>query len=165
MARIRSVHPGLWTDEAFASLSDAAQILFIGLWTEADDKGIFEWKPLTLRMRLRPAKDGDMTQLLSELVEAGCVRRYEIDGRQYGAIRNFRKFQRPKSPNDVWPITDDIRNYVALPPAIPPERPNHFPNASEPFPQSFGKVPADVGCRMEDEEKQQPSAKGFYGQL
>lgn len=118
MARIRSIHPGLFTDEHFAALSDAAQVFYLGLLTEADDQGIFEWKPVTLRMRLRPNKDGPIEPFLSELVAANSVSRYEIDGRHYGAIRNFRKFQRPKSPNSTHPITDDIRRYVGLSAAI-----------------------------------------------
>ena len=112
MARIRSVHPGLFTDEAFVAMSSDAQVLLIGLWTEADDQGVFEWKPVTIRMRLRPTKDGDVVLLLSEMEAVNCVRRFEVDGRQYGAIRNFRKFQRPKSPNAVHPCPPDIRNYV-----------------------------------------------------
>lgn len=118
MARIRSIHPGLFTDEAFVDLSDAAQIFLVGLWTEADDQGVFEWKPTTLRMRLRPAKDGSTDALLSELVDANCIRPYEIDGRKLGAIRNFRKYQRPKFPKSIHTITDDIRKYTgSSPPA------------------------------------------------
>lgn len=131
MARIRSVHPGLFTDEAFASLSADAQVLLIGLWTEADDQGVFEWKPITIRMRLRPTKDGAIDPLLSELEAANCIRHVEIGGRQLGAIRNFRKYQRPKSPKEVHIIDAETRNYVGLsraisesdhvePPPIPP---------------------------------------------
>lgn len=114
MARIRSVHPGLFTDEAFVSLSDAAQIFFIGLWTEADDQGVFEWKPITLRMRLRPARDGSVEGLLAELEAANCIKRISVDGRQLGLIRNFRRFQKPKSPNCIHVIPHDFRNYVGL---------------------------------------------------
>jgi len=96
------------------SLSSDAQIFLIGLWTEADDQGIFEWKPITLRARLRPSRDGDVTILLSELTDANCIASYEIDGRKYGAIRNFRKFQKPKSPNSTYPIPDGLRKYVHL---------------------------------------------------
>lgn len=132
MARIRSVHPGLFTDEAFVSLSADAQVLLIGLWTEADDQGIFEWKPVTIRMRLRPTKDGPVEPLLSEIEAANCIRRYEMNGRQLGAIRNFREYQRPKSPNSLHPTNDEIRKYTASkreiseikavePPSIPPK--------------------------------------------
>lgn len=114
MARIRSIHPGLFTDERFVSLSADAQVFLLGLWTEADDQGVFEWKPLTLRMRLRPTKDGPVEPLLAEIVAAQAIKQFEIGGRIYGAIRNFRKYQRPKKPNAVHPVTDEIRTYVAL---------------------------------------------------
>lgn len=114
MSRIRSIHPGLFTDESFVSVSDAAQIFYIGLLTEADDQGVFEWKPLTLKMRLRPASLQPVNALLEELAVANRIAPYEVNGRKYGALRNFRKFQRPKFPNSVHPITESIRSYVGL---------------------------------------------------
>lgn len=41
MSRIRSIHPGLWTDEAFVSLSPMARLFLMGLWNECDDMGSF----------------------------------------------------------------------------------------------------------------------------
>lgn len=114
MARIRSVHPGLFTDEAFMELSEAAQIFFIGLLVEADDQGVFAWKPSTLRARIRPSKDGDVSLLLEELEGVNMVRRFEFEGRHYGAVRNFRRFQRPKKPNTVHPLPPAFRTYVGL---------------------------------------------------
>ena len=108
MARIRSVHPGLWTDEAFVSAPIGARLLFIGLWNEADDQGIFEWKPLGLKMRLMPADDsktvgnqfgsgGEMIEnLLQELVSVGLIRQFWHNAKCYAIIKNFRKWQRPK---------------------------------------------------------------------
>lgn len=114
MARIRSIHPGLFSDPEFAALSDAAQVFYLGLLTEADDNGVFEWKPGTLRIRLRPGKDGKTEPLLSELVDAEKITHFEVDGRKYGAIRNFRRYQRPKAPKGWHPIPDNLRNYVGL---------------------------------------------------
>lgn len=118
MARIRSIHPGFFTDERMVSVSMAARLLFIGIGVEADDKGIFEWKPVTLKMRIFPADNADVSALLAELEAAGVVRNYEMEGRQYGAIRNFRRHQRPKTPNNVHPITPDIGNYIGPPAKI-----------------------------------------------
>ena len=149
MARIRSVHPGIFTDEAFVSLSSDAQVFLIGIWTECDDQGVFEWKPLTLRMRLRPTKDGAVDALLSEMVAANCVRRYELSGRQYGAVRNFRKYQRPKKPNAIHPITDEIRTYVALiAPSSEPED-AEWESSSEPVGNQFG-TGGENSNQMED---------------
>jgi hypothetical protein len=114
MSRIRSIHPGLWTDEEFVTLSAFARLLFLGLWNECDDKGTFEWKPLTLKMRVLPADNVDAAALLEEIAAAGCIRQYEIDGKAYGAVRNFGKFQRPKKPNDIHPATAEILQFCAV---------------------------------------------------
>jgi hypothetical protein len=112
MSRIRSIHPGLWTDERFVTASPMARLFFMGLWNECDDYGSFEWSPLKLKMRLLPADNADASALMEELSEAGSIIRYEVGGKSYGAVRNFCQFQRPKKPNSVYPQTDEIRNWV-----------------------------------------------------
>ena len=67
MSRIRSIHPGIWTDEAFVSLSGFARLMFIGLWNECDDKGTFQWSPLQMKMRILPADNVNAAELLSEI--------------------------------------------------------------------------------------------------
>lgn len=112
MARIRSIHPGIWTDEAFVSVSVSARLLLIGLWTESDDRGIFEYKAATLKMRLMPAENASPDPLLKELVAGNLISSFECDGKQYGAVRNFCKWQRPKSPQFVHPCPDDLFDFV-----------------------------------------------------
>jgi hypothetical protein len=112
MARIRSVHPGFFTDEDYVRASAYARLLFIGLGVMADDKGIFEWKPITLKMKIFPADNINIDDLLSELMGVNAVKKYEINGRYYGAIRKFTKYQRPKTPNNIHPISEEIRNYI-----------------------------------------------------
>lgn len=112
MSRIRSIHPGLWTDEAFVSLSPMARLLLMGIWNECDDNGSFAWSPLGLKMKILPADNADANELLAEMVEAGIVKRYEVAGKPYGAVRNFCQYQRPKKPNSVYPQTDEIREWV-----------------------------------------------------
>lgn len=142
MSRIRSVHPGFFTDEDLVQASRDARLLVIGLWVEADDKGTFEWKPLTLKMRIFPADHVDIETLLTELVSIDALTDYEIDGRKYGAIRNFRKYQRPKKPNDIHPIPDELRTYVGLTEQVSEAVPNQFPTSAEKPPQM-----EDVGGR------------------
>lgn len=108
MSRIRSIHPGLWTDEQFVSLSAYARLLFMGIWNECDDKGTFPWSPLQMKMRVLPADNVDAAELMAELVATDCIRAYEIGGKKFGAVRNFAKFQRPKKPNDIHPATPEI---------------------------------------------------------
>lgn len=141
MSRIRSVHPGFFTDEDLVSCSTTARLMFIGLGIEADDKGIFEWKPLTIKMRIFPADHVMVEELLAELVNAGAIKQYAIDGRSYGAIRNFRKFQKPKTPNDIHPATALILEFVGLPSEPKPTDPEPILPAGETFPQKGEKSP------------------------
>lgn len=164
MARIRSIHPGILTDESFMTLtveSPLAIALMIGLWMGADDAGTFEWKPITLKARCLPAANVDVGELLDALQLVGMVKRFEVDGKPYGVIRNFVKYQRPKDPKCVHPFTDEMQRFAgfvgegARPNATTGRKP--LGTTSEPLPNSFGttsEIPAqmeDVGCRREEE--------------
>ncbi|KQS84143.1 hypothetical protein [Rhizobium sp. Leaf386] len=154
MARIRSLHDGFFTDDRLVTVSMAARMLFLGLGVHADDKGVFEWKPLTLKMRIFPADNLDVAGLLEELASIDAIRNYEIDGRRYGAIRNFRRFQRPKTPNDIHPIPDDFRNYVGLERPISEKRVGKqpaFPPNGEMAAQ-MEEVEEDVGEEVEEKK-------------
>lgn len=144
MSRIRSVHPGLWTDERFMEVSPLARLLLIGIWTECDDKGSFEWSPIKLKARLLPVDNCDVVALLEELATAGSVMKYEMGGRKLGAVRNFMRFQRPKKPNDLYPQTDEVRNYCA---GEQQEVPNQLPTDGGNSPQM-----EDGGGKREEEE-------------
>jgi hypothetical protein len=114
MARIRSVHPPLFTDEAFVSRSMPARLLAIGLWTEADDRGVFEWKPMSLKMRLFPADNLNLADLLAELLDGQIIAKHVVDGKDYGIIRNFCKWQRPKKPTYRYPFESEWAKYVGF---------------------------------------------------
>lgn len=166
MPRIRSVHPGLFTDEAFVSVSQAARLLWIGIWTEADDQGLFEWKPLVLKMRLFPVDNIEIGAVLEELTGADMVRRFTVDGRHYGAVRNFQRFQRPKKPNALFPMPAEFRTYVSS--SEPSSEPNDdegggssppqgneggsVPPSGEPEPVEAASVPptGEMSPQMED---------------
>lgn len=156
MARIRSVHPSLFTDEAWVSCSALARLLAIGLWTDADDQGAFEWKPLQIKMRLLPGDNVDASILLGELSGAGLIMSYEIGGRRFGAIRNFRRFQRPKKPHHVHPTTPEVRTYVALDGVGSEPVPPQTPTEGEIAPQRE----EEGGRREEEEEEADASSVG-----
>lgn len=154
MARIRSTHPGQWTDEEFVSVSFPARLLALAVRNEADDQGVFEWKPTTLKMRLFAADNVDVTELLAEIERANLVRKFTVGANHYGAIRNFRKYQRPKKPNSVYPIPAELRTYLYLdkPSSEPVENQDEdeTPSGSPPVPPKGGNPPADVGGRRGD---------------
>lgn len=114
MARIRSVHPGLFTDSDWVECSMDARLLVIGLWTLADDQGVFSWRTKEIKMAVFPGDSIDVEPLLNELVQNNLIRHYEVEGRKYGAIRNFRRWQRPQKPTAVHPLPESIAIYVGI---------------------------------------------------
>lgn len=124
MARIRSIHPGMFTDEQYMSLSLAAKFVWPGVWTEADDHGVLEWKPLTLKARLAPADPVDMPAIMDELVTAGLLLRFTEDGKQYAVVKGFLKWQRPKEPRYRFPFPQQAKLFA-----------ENFSNASPMSPQ------------------------------
>jgi hypothetical protein len=161
MARIRSIHPGLFTDEAFMSASMAARVLIVGLWTEAWDDGAFEWKPIVIKARIFPADAVDVSALLDELKELNVIMRAERGGKSYGLIRNFRKFQRPKSPNSSGVVTEADHSFIGVQAAsfgsAPEPMGNHFGRVSEISPQM-----EDGGCRVEDVGGEKPKKDNHH---
>ena len=131
MARIRSIHPGLFTDEAFMSLSLLARVVLPGLWTECDDQGVFPWKTQTLKARLLPGDNADMALVLAELEAADLICAFSHDGKPFGAVRNFRKYQRPKKPSHIHALPAELRTYVGLSAEISPPLPHLFPTEGE----------------------------------
>lgn len=136
MPRIRSVHPGFWTDEAVVSVSRDARLFLIGLWNQCDDKGVFEWKPVGLRMRIFPADAINVVALLNELERADLIRAFEADNRRYGVVRNFVIFQRPKKPNNLYPLQFELRLFNGMDRV-----------SSEPGGNRSGKVESEEGGR------------------
>jgi hypothetical protein len=114
MARIRSVHPGLFKDEAFMELSMAARVLTIGIWTLADDHGVFEWKPKLIRAEVFSGDNVEIEPLLAELVAQDCVQRFTDCDRSYAVIRNFCLYQRPRMPSYRHPFPQAISSYAGI---------------------------------------------------
>lgn len=114
--RIRSVHPGYWKDDVVVEdMGWAERGFFIALWTVADDAGVFEWKPKVIKRELAPGDDASIESMMDLLAKVGMLCRYELEGRAYGAIRNFCKWQRPKSRSYKHPRTPEIDAFVDLP--------------------------------------------------
>ncbi len=145
MARIRSIHPGLLTDEAYMALTvenPLAIALYLGLLMESDDYGVFEWKPMTIKARILPAVTTGVEELLDALVKHRFIGTFDVDGRRLGAIRNFCRYQRPKKPNSVHPRTPAVDQWVGT---SSPAVPNRSGTSTENPPQM-----EDGGGRMED---------------
>lgn len=151
MARIRSIHPGLTSDESYMSMSMIAKAAWTPLWMQCDDHGIFEWKPIVLKALIFPADNVDFAAVLGEFEKLDCVRRITIDGKQYGLVRNFAKYQRPKNPSyrhfKADNIPSDVASYIGVKGSPPPALPQLSGSPTENTPQ----MKEEGGSREEEE--------------
>lgn len=95
MARARNIKPAFFTNDELSELPPLARLLFIGLWTIADYKGCFEYKPKRLKVQLLPYDDCDIEQLVSALDKSRFISIYSAQGQTYGKVLNFNKHQNP----------------------------------------------------------------------
>ncbi|AZO77504.1 hypothetical protein B5U99_29170 [Bosea sp. Tri-54] len=107
----------------------------MGIWTEAWDDGVFEWKPLTLKAKIFPVDNVDVAGLLAELVVLNFIRQFEAGGKNYGVVRNFRLYQRPKKPNSSGKLPNCLDEYAGPAPTSSEPVPNHLPTSGENSPQ------------------------------
>lgn len=112
MPRIRSIHPGQWTGDRFMELSPFARLLAIALRNFADDHGVFEWKPKTIKAQCLPGDAIDIHGLLQELLDKDVVRKVTDSGKELGYIRGFLKWQRLQRPGYVHPFQETMRSYL-----------------------------------------------------
>lgn len=94
MARIRTIKPGFFKNEALAEVPMSARLLFIGLWCLADKDGRLEDRPKRIKAELFPYDSIEIDQQLSRLQSAGFIMRYEVGDLKVIQIINFSKHQR-----------------------------------------------------------------------
>src|SRR5690606_28642952 len=134
MARIRSIKPEFWTSEQITECSPNARLLFVGLWTFSDDNGIHPASAKRLKMEVFPSDDltqSDISSLVDELLSAGLLIHYEVDGHGYWQVTGWHH-QRIDQPTFRYPLPDgtlprNVRRRFAE-----PNSPNAHGTNSEP---------------------------------
>lgn len=91
--RRREISPEFWTDEKVVQLTDGAKLLFIGIWALADREGRLEDRPIVIGLKIRAWDAASTPALLAELVSAGLVLRYEVDGKRLLGVPRFAQHQ------------------------------------------------------------------------
>ena len=119
MARIRTIKPEFPHSESMGMVSRDARLLFIMLWTLADDEGRLRGNSRMLASLLFPY-DGDAPKLidgwLGELEAQSCIVRYLGDGSTYLEIRNWLNHQKIDRPSkSKIPPFDEASRIVANP--------------------------------------------------
>ena len=102
MARKRMIDPNIWASEDFSKLSTLAKLVFIGMFSNADDEGRGRAKPAYLKSIIFPYDDGiriiDIDKTLSEIGSNMSVTFYSNNGNDYYALDNWLKWQKVDRP-------------------------------------------------------------------
>lgn len=116
MARKRFVSPEFF---AHGDLYDAERatglplrLAYAGLWTVTDRRGMFWWKPREMKLQIMPYDDVDFERILTALEAYGFVERYAVDGKRFGRVPSFERWQtfhRNESPSDVPDAAPELR--------------------------------------------------------
>ena len=124
MARIRTIKPEFWRDEALSSISSEACLLAIGLLNHCDDEGYFNANPKLVESDVFPLRklSNTTTVALRELSDIGYIRVFEgADGKTYGHIVNFEKHQviNKKTPSKIKGLEKLLEDYGSTTVGLP----------------------------------------------
>lgn len=160
--RQRFIHPEIWKDPVFGRLLPLEQVLFIGLFSIADDEGRTNADPAYLRSELFAYTDYSSKKVKalrdSVVSKVRSVHLYEADGVDLIALLKWSDYQKPKYPKPS-----------KLPPPVPHPSPKDGEHVGEAFPDSLHGLGRDGLGRaravsdepptpMED-ESERPSVK------
>lgn len=108
MANKRVIYPKIWKSEKFSTLSHRQRLLFIGIFSIADDQGRLSGHPAIIRGDVFPFDDIQLSEInddLDAISETGSIHKYSSDGKTIIQIVNWWKYQTPPwaYPSDFPP--------------------------------------------------------------
>lgn len=89
----RTLKAEFYTSASITSLRFEERLFFGATWLEADREGRFKWNAATLKNRYFPADDVDIESMGKALEGNELIDFYEVDGKRYAWIPNFKKHQ------------------------------------------------------------------------
>lgn len=95
MARSRNIKPGFFENPDLADLGPIAQLLFAGLWCQADREGRLKDDPRRLKAKLFGYYAADVNGELTKLERSGFILRYTAAGVALIQVIEFQKHQSP----------------------------------------------------------------------
>jgi len=97
MPKRRMISPEIWFNEKFASLPDPGRLLFIGIFSNADDDGRLKASPKYLKAHIFPYDENktldEITEMRDRLAEDGLIRVYSRNGTEYLDLPGWKEHQ------------------------------------------------------------------------
>lgn len=104
MARKRMIDPNIWQSEDFSKLSTLGKLVFIGLFSLADDEGRGRCNPVYIKSSLFPYEESirsaDIEKTLSEISSNMSVIFYSHNGSNYYSLYNWNYWQKIDRPSE-----------------------------------------------------------------
>ena len=143
MGRIRTIKPEFPQSQSMGRVSREARLLFVLLWTLADDSGRTRAASRMLASLLYPYDD-DAPRLISgwleELATVNAIVLYTVDGDDYLEVRNWLKHQKIDKPSKSrFPPFDESSRALASP--REPSTTDQGPRTKDQGPLSTARVP------------------------
>lgn len=113
MARKRMIDPNIWESEDFNSLSLLSRLIFIGLFSNADDEGRGRANPVYVKSILFPYDEKirvtDVDNSLQEIANRMSITFYSHNGNKYYALSNWDKWQSiQKKKESIFPAPSQV---------------------------------------------------------
>ena len=103
MARKRMISPEIWTSQDFSELSNFEKIVFISLFSHADDEGRGVAEASFIASATFPfdknRRDTDIEKALTKIALTMSVQLYSINGRKYYVMTNWKRWQKIDKPS------------------------------------------------------------------
>ena len=102
MARIRTIQPQFWDDAKIGRIPRDARLLYIGLWTFADDLGVVIADPVWLKSKIFPYDRIQIQQLeawLGLLEKTGFISLLSVKSESFYYLPTFSRHQIINRPN------------------------------------------------------------------
>lgn len=120
MARKRMIDPMIWQDEEFGALTAQAKILFIGLFSNADDEGRIRANPAYIKSTIFMYDSIDLKSVETFRDEVAgnmkSIQLYQVDGKDYIQLKNWSEYQKQHKDRIVSstlpPYIEDVSDNV-----------------------------------------------------
>ena len=116
MARIRNIKPEFFSHEELQDMQMEhpklhPMLVFPALWTQCEWSGVFSWSIRKLKLNILPFLNIDLEKSLNYLAEKGYIKKFSKDGKDYGYVCNFTKYQaisgKEKEQELKYPLPDE----------------------------------------------------------
>jgi hypothetical protein len=161
MARIRTIKPGFFSSEDVSVLPMRARLTWIGLWTQCDDEGRTKDNTKLIKAAVWPLDNvtlRDIEEDLATLAVRKRIVRYEVDGKRYLAITNWREHQRINKPTPSK-IPPPSMNGGPPPGPAPGDLEDDSRNTPGVLPESSATPPAGKGKEGKGKESVRAGAR------